>query len=87
MDPANSDEALPEIALDIVEGADMAMVKPALAYLDIIPPRRPSRPVAAYNVSGEYAMVKAAAAPAGLTVPPSASSTSARSSAPAPTSS
>ena len=64
MDPANGDEAMREVALDLAEGADMVMVKPALAYLDII--RRVKErfgvPVAAYNVSGEYAMVKAAAA-------------------------
>jgi porphobilinogen synthase len=64
MDPANSDEALREVALDLEEGADIIMVKPALAYMDII--RRVKDrfdvPVAAYNVSGEYAMVKAAAA-------------------------
>jgi porphobilinogen synthase len=63
MDPANGDEALREIGLDIAEGADIVMVKPALAYLDLIH-RAKSRfgfPVAAYNVSGEYAMVKAAA--------------------------
>ena len=64
MDPANGDEALREVALDLAEGADMVMVKPALAYLDIV--RRVKErfgvPVAAYNVSGEYAMVKAAAA-------------------------
>jgi len=63
MDPANSREALKEVSLDLDEGADMIMVKPALSYLDII--RRVkdefSVPVAAYNVSGEYAMVKAAA--------------------------
>ena len=63
MNPANSREAIKEVALDIAEGADMVMVKPALAYLDII--RRikeyTNLPVAAYNVSGEYAMVKAAA--------------------------
>ncbi len=63
MNPANSHEAIKEVALDIAEGADMVMVKPALAYLDII--RRikeyTNLPVAAYNVSGEYAMVKAAA--------------------------
>jgi porphobilinogen synthase len=63
MDPGNSDEALREVALDLDEGADMVMVKPALAYLDII--RRVKErfevPVAAYNVSGEFAMVKAAA--------------------------
>lgn len=64
MDIANSDEALREVELDIREGADIVMVKPALAYMDII--RRVkdtfSMPTAAYNVSGEYAMVKAAAA-------------------------
>jgi porphobilinogen synthase len=63
MDPANSDEALREVALDLEEGADIVMVKPALAYLDVI--RRVKDrfgvPVAAYNVSGEFAMVKAAA--------------------------
>jgi porphobilinogen synthase len=63
MDPANAREALREVALDLGEGADMVMVKPALAYLDII--RRVRErfdvPLAAYNVSGEYAMVKAAA--------------------------
>jgi porphobilinogen synthase len=63
MNPANAEEALREVALDIEEGADVIMVKPALAYLDII--RRVKEkfhiPVAAYNVSGEYAMVKAAA--------------------------
>ncbi len=64
MDPANGDEALKEVAIDLAEGADMIMVKPALSYLDII--RRVKEqfhvPVAAYNVSGEFAMVKAAAA-------------------------
>src|SRR4051794_4284301 len=63
MDPANGDEAMKEVALDLAEGADMIMVKPALSYLDII--RRVKErfrvPVAAYNVSGEFAMVKAAA--------------------------
>ncbi|SHJ04628.1 porphobilinogen synthase [Geosporobacter subterraneus DSM 17957] len=63
MDPGNSDEALREISLDLQEGADFIMVKPALAYLDII--RRAKDyfnvPLAAYNVSGEYAMLKAAA--------------------------
>lgn len=63
MDPANGDEALREVALDLAEGADIVMVKPALAYLDII--RRVKErfevPLAAYNVSGEFAMVKAAA--------------------------
>src|SRR4051794_35162883 len=63
MDPANGDEALREVALDLAEGADVVMVKPALAYLDVI--RRVKErfgvPLAAYNVSGEYAMVKAAA--------------------------
>ena len=64
MDPANRREALKEVAQDITEGADMIMVKPALAYLDIIRDVREmtNLPVAAYNVSGEYAMVKAAAA-------------------------
>ena len=63
MDPANGREALREIADDIDEGADMVMVKPALAYLDIVKAARESfdLPLAAYNVSGEYAMVKAAA--------------------------
>jgi len=62
MDPANAREAMRETALDIEEGADMVMVKPALAYLDIICKikERWDMPVAAYNVSGEYAMVKAA---------------------------
>ena len=62
MDPANSDEALREVEADLAEGADIVMVKPALAYLDVI--RRVKErfqvPTAAYNVSGEYAMVKAA---------------------------
>jgi porphobilinogen synthase len=63
MDPANAREAIKEIELDIAEGADMVMVKPALAYLDIIHQVRNAThlPVAAYNVSGEYAMIKAAA--------------------------
>ncbi len=63
MDPANSREALKEVALDLEEGADMVMVKPALPYLDIVRGVRErfDVPVAAYNVSGEYAMVKAAA--------------------------
>jgi porphobilinogen synthase len=63
MDPANAREALKEVALDIEEGADMVMVKPALPYLDIIRAVRErfDVPLAAYNVSGEYAMVKAAA--------------------------
>ena len=64
MDPANGDEAVREALLDVEEGADVVMVKPALPYLDVI--RRVKEatrvPVAAYNVSGEYAMVKAAAA-------------------------
>jgi porphobilinogen synthase len=63
MDPANGDEALREVALDVQEGADVVMVKPALSYLDIIrrTKERFAMPIAAYNVSGEYAMVKAAA--------------------------
>lgn len=62
MDAANAREALKEVALDIAEGADIVMVKPALAYLDIIQQIRRSTnlPIAAYNVSGEYAMIKAA---------------------------
>ena len=64
MDPANRREAMKEVALDLAEGADIIMVKPALAYLDIVREVRDAidRPVAVYNVSGEYAMVKAAAA-------------------------
>jgi len=64
LDPANGREALRETELDIAEGADMVMVKPALAYLDVIAAVRAMTrlPLAAYNVSGEYAMVKAAAA-------------------------
>jgi porphobilinogen synthase len=63
MDPANAREALKEVALDLEEGADIVMVKPALPYLDIIRAVRErfDVPVGAYNVSGEYAMVKAAA--------------------------
>jgi porphobilinogen synthase len=63
MDPSNAREALREVALDLDEGADMVMVKPALAYLDIIGKVREAVnvPVAAYNVSGEYAMIHAAA--------------------------
>ncbi len=63
MDPANTRQALREVALDVEEGADIVMVKPALAYLDVVSKVRErfDLPVAAYNVSGEYAMVKAAA--------------------------
>jgi porphobilinogen synthase len=63
MDPANTDEALREVALDLEEGADIVMVKPALSYLDIIyrVKEQFGVPVAAYNVSGEYAMVRGAA--------------------------
>jgi porphobilinogen synthase len=63
MDPANAREALREVALDVEEGADIVMVKPALAYLDVIHRVRENfdLPIAAYNVSGEYSMVKAAA--------------------------
>ncbi|NWG53720.1 MAG: porphobilinogen synthase [Hydrogenophilaceae bacterium] len=63
MDPANTDEALKEVALDIAEGADMVMVKPGLAYLDIIRrvKERFALPTFAFQVSGEYAMIKAAA--------------------------
>ncbi|MGN6646634.1 MAG: porphobilinogen synthase, partial [Cytophaga sp.] len=64
MDPANVTEALLEAELDVTEGADIIMVKPALAYLDVIKTLYDQfdLPIAAYNVSGEYAMVKAAAA-------------------------
>jgi porphobilinogen synthase len=64
MDPANSDEAVREALLDVEEGADMLMVKPAMAYLDVLHRVKEATglPVAAYNVSGEYAMVEAAAA-------------------------
>ncbi|MBN2594238.1 MAG: porphobilinogen synthase [Sedimentisphaerales bacterium] len=64
MDPPNADEAMAEIALDIEEGADIVMVKPALAYLDIIyrARQRFNCPIAAYNVSGEYMMINAAGA-------------------------
>jgi porphobilinogen synthase len=65
MDPANAREAMRENALDVAQGADMLMVKPALAYLDVLRQTReqfPAVPLVAYNVSGEYAMVKAAAA-------------------------
>ncbi|MGH2683035.1 MAG: porphobilinogen synthase [Actinomycetota bacterium] len=63
MDPANADEALREVRQDILEGADVVMVKPALPYLDIVRTAKEATgfPIAAYNVSGEYAMVKAAA--------------------------
>ncbi|TMA05323.1 MAG: porphobilinogen synthase [Deltaproteobacteria bacterium] len=62
MDPANADEALSEVELDIREGADIVMVKPAMAYLDIVyrVKQKFGYPVAAYNVSGEYSMIKAA---------------------------
>jgi porphobilinogen synthase len=65
MDPANAREALREVALDLAEGADLVMVKPALSYLDVIcrvKQSHPDVPLCAYNVSGEYSMVKAAAA-------------------------
>ncbi|BAI62999.1 delta-aminolevulinic acid dehydratase [Methanocella paludicola SANAE] len=64
MDPRNSDEAMREVALDLDEGADIVMVKPALSYLDVVYRVKHEfrAPVAAYNVSGEYAMIKAAAA-------------------------
>ncbi|MEK7765905.1 MAG: porphobilinogen synthase, partial [bacterium] len=64
MDPPNADEALREIAADLAEGADVVMVKPALAYLDVVRRARErfGVPVAAYSVSGEYAMLKAAGA-------------------------
>jgi porphobilinogen synthase len=64
MDPANRREAMKELALDMAEGADMIIVKPALAYLDIVKEAKEKcdLPLVTYNVSGEYAMVKAAAA-------------------------
>jgi porphobilinogen synthase len=63
MDPANAREAMSEIAIDLDEGADIVIVKPALAYLDVIRMARDTfnAPLVAYNVSGEYAMIKAAA--------------------------
>ena len=63
MDPANAREALREVEQDIAEGADIVMVKPAMAYLDVIRQVRDfcNLPIAAYNVSGEYSMIKAAA--------------------------
>ncbi len=63
MDPGNALEAIKEIELDIAQGADMLMVKPALAYMDIIwrVKQASNLPVAAYNVSGEYSLIKAAA--------------------------
>jgi porphobilinogen synthase len=63
MDPANGDEAIREITLDVEEGADIIMVKPAIFYLDMIRRAREEfdLPIAAYNVSGEFAMIKAAA--------------------------
>ena len=68
MDPANSDEAIAEVALDLEEGADMVMIKPGLPYLDIV--RRVKDrfgvPTFVYQVSGEYAMIKFAAAAGGL---------------------
>ena len=64
MDPANVREAMKEVELDLDEGADIIMIKPAMTYLDIVQRVRSTinRPIAVYNVSGEYAMVKAAAA-------------------------
>ena len=88
MDPANAEEAVREALLDVNEGADVIMVKPALPYLDVI--RRvkeaPRVPVAAYNVSGEYAMVKAAERRGSSTSAPWSSRRSPPSAAPAPTS-
>jgi porphobilinogen synthase len=74
MDPANVREALRECELDVAEGADVIMVKPALPYLDVIRAARErfELPLAAYNVSGEYAMVKAAAAQGWLEERPAA---------------
>ena len=63
MDPANASEALREVSMDVAEGADMVMVKPALPYLDVIHAVREDSemPIAAYQVSGEYSMLRAAA--------------------------
>jgi porphobilinogen synthase len=63
MDPANGREAMREVSLDVEEGADVLLIKPALAYLDVVADVRETfdHPVAAYNVSGEYAMLHAAA--------------------------
>ena len=72
MDPANAREALAEAALDIAQGADLLMVKPAVAYLDVVRRLRdafPDRPLGAYHVSGEYAMLKAAGAPGWIDEP------------------
>jgi len=71
MDPANAREARREVALDVEEGADVLMVKPALPYLDIVAELRAEfdRPIAAYNVSGEYAMLHAAADRGWLSLP------------------
>ena len=87
MDPANSDEALREVALDIAEGADMVMVKPGMPYLDIV--RRVKErfgvPTFAYQVSGEYAMLHGAIEPAGSTTSARCWKRCSPSSAPAPT--
>jgi porphobilinogen synthase len=87
MDPANSDEALREVRLDIDEGADMVMVKPGMPYLDIV--RRVKDefrfPTYVYQVSGEYAMLKAAARTAGSTTTRSCSNRCSHSSVRAPT--
>jgi porphobilinogen synthase len=74
MDPANAREALREAELDLDEGADMLMVKPALAYLDVLARirERTDAPLAAYHVSGEYSMIKAAAATGWLAERPAA---------------
>ena len=89
MDPANRRMAMREIESDIAEGADIVMVKPAMAYMDVIKEAREryDYPLAAYNVSGEYSMVKAASAPAGSTNSPSPWNCSPPSAAPEPTSS
>ena len=86
MDPANGREALRECALDLAEGADVVMVKPALPYLDVIRAVRErfDCPCGAYNVSGEYAMVQARPRTAGIDERRPRSRRSPRSSAPAP---
>ena len=87
MDPANSDEALREVALDIAEGADMVMIKPGLPYLDIVCRIKQhfGVPTYVYQVSGEYSMIMAAAGTAGSTNARSRSNPCCRSGAPAPT--
>ena len=87
MDPANVEEALREVEIDIAEGADIVMVKPALPYLDVLAQvkERFGQPTAAYHVSGEYSMIKAAAAHGWIDEPRVMMETLTASAAPAPT--